>query len=333
MKLSSVDVLLTNFCNQSCPFCFARLEMANSKKKQMLYKDFRFLVAKLREAQADSINFLGGEPTLHKEFPKILELAMKNFIFVRIFTNGIFPKNSKQIIRKYLKRIYLNFNVSTPSFINQPNIREIVMNNISEFVGKTQVTLAVTDVFQNNMIKNNVFAKFDRDIIKKANIRIGIMTPIVNDKNLITIEDFPNIGNNICPLIKYLEEIGPPRRIGFNTGMTPCMFNVNQRKFLADRGISIKPDCHLGFNDVWFNVSTDLSTFKCFPLSSIDIFNITKDTDLKKLRLKYLNLQKRYNKIHLLHCEDCPVDKKIPCNGPCIAFRINSHNNIIKRAN
>lgn len=325
MTLSSIDVLLTNYCNQSCPFCFAKKEMASPYKKEISFSDFKLLVRKMSEAGILGVNFLGGEPSLHSEFARILKYALRNFLFVRIYTNGIFPEESKKIMLEEAKRLYLVFNVSTPAFRFNKKIREQVLENISEFASKTAVVLAVTDVWQNDNILQNVFEHIDNSLLKKVSIRLGITTPMVDDKNSIAFEDFSKIGVNICSLIEFLETNGPPKSFRFNTGMTPCMFSKDKRSFLRKKKIRIRPNCHLGFEGDWFYVSTDLSTFRCYPLSSLDREKITADTDLKDLRDKYIQLQDFYTSRYVSsRCSSCPVDKRYDCSGPCIAFRMNS---------
>jgi hypothetical protein len=162
------------------------------------------------------------------------------------------------------------------------------------------------------------------------------MTPIVGDRNLITINDFYKVGGNICDLILKLEKIGPPLQIGFDRLFRPCMFSPKHAAFLKKRGmdgITKNTICHEtkpGGDGYWsgdfFHTTSDLTTFRCYPLSTIDLFKVTPD-NIKSLRKKYTDLEEQYRREYVLpECRKCPLFgyEDGECNGPCLAFRMNA---------
>ena len=88
--LGQVD--LTNRCNLACPICFA-----NANVTGMVYEPEYDEVVKLlenlrsyRPTPASSIQFSGGEPTIHKDFLKIVRKARElGFSHIQIASNGI----------------------------------------------------------------------------------------------------------------------------------------------------------------------------------------------------------------------------------------------------
>ena len=81
---------LTNRCNFTCPLCFADAKSEG---------DYYFLDTKLvrkmlqsllsRPVPCRHIQFSGGEPTLHPEFPRILRAARDlGFDHIQVATNG-----------------------------------------------------------------------------------------------------------------------------------------------------------------------------------------------------------------------------------------------------
>lgn len=82
---------LTNVCNYHCPLCFA-----GDGDRQLSYflsvdTVRKMLDALLRRsgARCRNIQFSGGEPTLHPEFPQILRLAREmGFTHIQVATNG-----------------------------------------------------------------------------------------------------------------------------------------------------------------------------------------------------------------------------------------------------
>jgi uncharacterized radical SAM superfamily Fe-S cluster-containing enzyme len=82
---------LTNVCNYQCPLCFA----GNGDRHLSYFLSVdtvrKMLDALLRRsgARCRNIQFSGGEPTLHPEFPQILRLAREmGFTHIQVATNG-----------------------------------------------------------------------------------------------------------------------------------------------------------------------------------------------------------------------------------------------------
>jgi len=104
------------------------------------------------------------------------------------------------------------------------------------------------------------------------------------------------------------------------------MFNDNQLSFLKKKGLRLRWNCHLGFEDSWFTIRPDLTTFKCYPLSSLQNYPLTSLLTIKKLKKVYQDEYLKYRKeLVLPPCKDCPYYglKKNQCSGPCIGYRIN----------
>lgn len=328
MKLDSVGINLTNFCNQSCPFCFASKEMASPLKREITFSDFQFLATKMKRNGITHLHFQGGEPTIHSEFSKILNYTLRHFFFITLYTNGIFPEKSKEALLSAGSRIFLVINITTPGFLLNKKIRDIVIKNISLFIKKTIVVLAITDTFQKykNLIKIFQFIS-KKGLIKQVGIRLGFTLSEAGKKNFININDFPKVGKNFCKIVNYLDKKGPPKFIATSAGMTPCMFTEAQRKFIKKRGIRIRSDCHLGYHDGWFTINPDLTAFKCYPLSTLDRVHITKNSNFRNLKEHFELRQMKYRKEMILpKCKKCPFYGigNGKCSGPCIAFRINA---------
>ncbi|HEY0308336.1 MAG TPA: radical SAM protein [Acidobacteriaceae bacterium] len=86
--LAVIDI--TNRCNFKCPICFAE---ANAESNNYILDTelVRSMLQSLvdRPVPCRSIQFSGGEPTLHPEFPKILRIARDlGFTHIQAATNG-----------------------------------------------------------------------------------------------------------------------------------------------------------------------------------------------------------------------------------------------------
>ena len=79
-------VYITERCNASCPNCFNASSRQNT---EMSIDTFSLLCQYLSENGISILKVMGGEPSIHTEFKKIIEIAQSYFSNVVIFTNGL----------------------------------------------------------------------------------------------------------------------------------------------------------------------------------------------------------------------------------------------------
>lgn len=103
MKINTVYVEITNHCNLNCATCYNRSGL-NKLRKEISCVQIEKIISTFIPYGLNRIIFSGGEPTLHTEFDKILDLTEKypNLTF-GVTTNGTNPHkkllnylNSKQ---------------------------------------------------------------------------------------------------------------------------------------------------------------------------------------------------------------------------------------------
>ena len=105
---------ITNRCNFKCPLCFAEAQGEGDH----YFLDTKLVTTMLqalldRPVPCRHIQFSGGEPTLHPEFPKILSIARDlGFTHIQVATNGsrfVNPDYAKLCEDSGLHTIYLQF--------------------------------------------------------------------------------------------------------------------------------------------------------------------------------------------------------------------------------
>ena len=111
-SLAVIDI--TNRCNFKCPVCFA--EAKGEGEHYILDTEVvtRMLKSLLnRPVPCRSVQFSGGEPTLHPEFPKILRIARDlGFTHIQVATNGskfVDPDYARLCEDSGLHTLYLQF--------------------------------------------------------------------------------------------------------------------------------------------------------------------------------------------------------------------------------
>jgi len=319
------NILITNFCNQNCTFCFASKEMGSKTlQREMSLPDFKKVLSKLKSNSSISVvKLLGGEPTLHSQFPEIINASLKHFSYVQVFTNGIFSDTLAQFLKEKLPKIGFTFNVMTPGFLFNKETRKLVSERILSYIHKTKVTLSFTFDMHSNM--EIVFDAIKKNIISGVDsFRLGFSNPTAGERNYYTFSDFPKVGKKLIYIVSHIRKHNKNAKIHLNCGFTRCMFTNEEFDFLQKEHISITGFGCFG-KDASFDLQTDLTAFHCFPLSQKDKLTTQRrsfshvNNDLIKKRFTY------WGNIIQSVCKTCPFygigrDK---CPGPCIAFLMN----------
>lgn len=123
-----MNLLLTNKCNQRCPYCFlaGTLDHVDKAMEEISIDNFEIALKYAREfldfGLKKRINLLGGEPTLHSRFEELLRKAIyqktkdnADVIFpVHVFSNGLFDIDLARFLAKEPCGLLLN--VNEPAF-------------------------------------------------------------------------------------------------------------------------------------------------------------------------------------------------------------------------
>lgn len=105
-----VDMKITNYCDQKCPFCY----QGSSKRGKHANENIVYsYLDELGENEILEIAFGGGEPTTHPQFTEFIKVASYNNIITNFSTRSVeWMKNQKivEVVQEYVKGI--GFSVS-----------------------------------------------------------------------------------------------------------------------------------------------------------------------------------------------------------------------------
>lgn len=318
------NLLITNYCNQNCSFCFAKQEMGNKTLgKEMEINDLKTLLGDASwNKEQKGIKFLGGEPTLHSKLFEMIDIAMKHKLFVQIFTNGIINKVKRQKLATYGKHIGYTFNIVTPAFQTDRKVRTEVKNTVIELAHKSRITLSIT--LDHSFNTKRFFSTVNSSFLKHVNnIRISFSNPEVGARNRYTFESFPKVGSIFVDFIKTAREEGFLGEFHANCGLTRCMFTQKQYDYVRSEITHMRWGCF--GKESSMDVSVDLHAFHCFPLSEkkrIDLKKHDVSKANKELMKERMNFWSRLKKTT---CKKCPFYGygEEGCPGPCLAFLMN----------
>lgn len=86
---TTVAIDVTNLCNQRCPICLAYVDAMGFTFHPPLEYFEKIFKHFLTTDPKPNMCFFGGEPTVHKDFLKIVKMAKSYGFQVQVFTNGL----------------------------------------------------------------------------------------------------------------------------------------------------------------------------------------------------------------------------------------------------
>jgi hypothetical protein len=84
VPVNTLQLFVTNRCNMRCPGCFYEHRLG---KNAMSFNQYEAIIEKYFN-RVEKIIILGGEPTLHPDLPKMIELNNKRGLRTTIYTNA-----------------------------------------------------------------------------------------------------------------------------------------------------------------------------------------------------------------------------------------------------
>lgn len=307
------NLILTTDCQKNCSYCFAK----DDRDKHLVFSwgDFRTIVGFLETSDHKNINLLGGEPTSHKDFIKMLGYLIERDFQIQVFTNGMVDEdrldeiydliNKKIIIRE--DQLYFTVQV------NEEKYRTSEESKLQEAFFKKlgRITYPSFTIFE-----EGIDLSFLVDTIENYNldryIRLGLAMPVINgDNKYLSPDSYKSVAKDITKLAENSEGITTT----FDCGFPLCMFSLDEIGRL-----NRSPE-----NDFLFmcgqplDIYPDLTVSNCYPLSKIHKANILDFKNVEELRLHFEAGFKTAYGMFGEKCEKCAFWMK-PCMGGCKGF-------------
>lgn len=315
------NVLLTETCVRSCPYCFAKQYMSDADVKDSLSWDNLIYIADfLQTSGINHISLLGGEPLLHPFFPEFIAYLNKRGFMVTIFTSGIMPDSKFEDFCAKVTSIP-DLNLSFVCNVNEPRLSP---KNELEKVKKFFSVFGPRCSLSFNIYRLDFNMNFTIDYIVEyglnRHVRLGLAHPIPGQKNkYIAPDDFVKVKESLMPVFEIFSEYGIEP--GFDCGFPLCMFSDE------DLGKLYQYTCgKVSFQcGPAIDIGTDLSVWSCFPLSGFNkksLYDFSSFNELVSFyEEKMDNVRKKVAGIYG-KCDECSLRKNI-CSGGCLAHVLN----------
>lgn len=315
------NIILTSYCNLHCPYCFANKMIETEKQKNITIEQLKKSLDWIGEE--DMIGLIGGEPTLHPEFDKILETLTEyskkrksphHFV---LFTNGIYLG---KYIQKMPQNMRLLININEPKSMTTEQYSNMIKNLTTlwrmGWLGEGgRVTLGC------NICKEIDNYQFFWDIIKKFQppaVRFSVVAPTKKEQ-LENKENYYQLMKN-----KFLHFVN--NALKYKTLLSPDCNRIPSCFFSDEELITIKKACvpENQYEDLKcspvVDIALDFTATSCFGcFQRIDCKNFDNLEEAKRYMI-FKVMQPKIMNNNDGKCANCEKFEYMKCQGGCLAF-------------
>ena len=324
------NLLLTENCNRRCKYCFAQGKITfndpgelNRSRSFLSLDDLETVISFFKRSSLRQVGLLGGEPTLHPDFPFIIDRFLKEGFKIKLFSNGLMPSAAlEHLCRLNSDQILTVINVNHPDDSRPGEIGQIE---------RTLAALKNKAALGYNIYQKNFDGEFLIDLVEKhsldRHIRLGLTQPILEGKNIYLPRDhYPEAGRTVARLA---EKTGPRGIfLGLDCGFTICMFKPADIGPMIYNGVAFKITC----NPI-IDIGVDLSVWCCFPLSRWEPSHLSQFHTRQEIVQYYEKKLSAYQGIGpTAECLECLHRVGGNCFGGCISHTIASFQPALRSA-
>lgn len=223
-KFKKIYIEITNSCNLNCSFCSAN----NRKKEFISTSNFETILKKINNYTDYVYLHVLGEPLLHPNFKKILELCKKYNKKVNITTNGtLLKEQTKNIIDCDIVR---QINISLHSENHKKNYLDDIFKSVNS------LSKEISIVYRFWTLDNNTLNQKDKDtinyIINYYKLDNSLKNKIYNDNNIKISNNiyinksnkfvWPTLNNSYCNKSGYCHSLKDHIAILVDGTIIPC---------------------------------------------------------------------------------------------------------------
>lgn len=322
------NILLTQSCVRSCPYCFAKKHMAESLPDDILsWEDLIYLADFLQSSGERRFSILGGEPTLHPDFNNMILYLLERNFDINVFTSGIMSDQKLEEATSLFSNVLPERLTFTCNFNDPDKTRTSLaeVQSLKRFLKKFgERVVPGFNIYRPDFTLDFLF-RYVAEYGLHRTIRLGLAHPIAGRKNLhIKPEDIDGVIRLIFSYVPLFERLRV--KPGLDCGFPMCRMTDRELGWLY-RFTGSHYD--FGCSPV-IDIGPDMMVWTCFPLSGFHKKSIFEFNSLKEIHDFYQNL---HNTIRtevggiFEECDNCDFREEELCRGGCLAHSLNNFQN------
>lgn len=314
-----MNLILTDKCTNSCPYCFAAQEMSkNLRQNNMKREDFDCFMNFLRNSKEKiEINVIGGEPLIYPDIEYVLNcLNQSSYIKnICVMTGGIVKKDIFNLLLKYKKKMLIMFNVNEKTCYLTKTHHEIVRNNLKYAISLGHKVCLGFNIFHQNFHYQEILDLCTT--LGITNLRFAIACPIYgSDKNdIVPAIEYKILSKRVFAFLKKCFELGIEANLDCPVPM--CFFTDKQLGSISKMHPQIINK--LGKCSTPIDINYNLKLLRCFSIGSYHNKCLSEFKSFGEIHQYFTNeIDSRLSHPYVFsECEKCFFAKK--CNGGCLS--------------
>jgi hypothetical protein len=306
------NLTISSVCNLDCPYCFTQdhREGVRTGNGFVEVAAFETWLDFVERSEIDQVRLLGGEPTLHPQFPELVARARGRGKRVMVFSNGLMPEKALACLEGLAPgegAVLVN--------VNEPALER---EQVQERRRATIRRLGERALLGFNIYRADFQAEFLLEIVGETGcqpvIRLGMAQPCLSGRNAhIRPSQYRFIGVKIVGLAQAAAERGI--RLEFDCGFVRCMFTEGELETLEGLGTDVGWRC----NPV-LDVDIGGRVVHCYPLARFMSLPLTPEVEAAGLRKAFEARTRPYREAGVFReCSSCVWKGRGECSGGCLA--------------
>ena len=308
------NIAVINYCNLSCPYCFADEFLTEDKKQIMTMEQLEKILEFIGRTTVHRVGLIGGEPTIHPQFSQILE-RVREFCKMHhsnctIFSNGI---RLSEYVRLFDDNVGCLINLNHPDIVGETNWKSIIksLDRLKLCSALDRVNLGIN--LYRTMIDYDYI--FDLALLyHKEQVRASYVAPTCQCSTVDKDDYYISAKDIFIPFVEKARSRGVHIHLDCNH-IPRCYFTDSELSMID----SVVDGFH-NYCEPVIDITPDYKCTACFgayQLLEMDRFENIQEVE-RYLRYKRLYpLAEANNKGK---CQDCSRHDNLACQGGCLAF-------------
>lgn len=305
------NLMLTNWCNYKCAYCFGMDRMAPKVSKAAM-SDETFLgildwLAKTNYKRP--IHLMGGEPTLHPKFEWIVETLLERDYPITIFSNLATEEAPRLAGKLGVMPISWVVNVNPPEKWN-PVQKERIETALSYLGGNAAITFNIMPHEEDSLWAIDLIERFNL----QRGVKVGFILPTITASNVFLDDDeYTIVADKTVRFARECAKHGIT--LSYECGVPTCVFTEAQLGELWKLGARVKSGCCSRLDitplgEVIYCLS--LATVLSRQYSDFENYDHAKNW----FEAKFAPYRRLGRKVE---CSTCNLMDPFKCNGACLA--------------
>ncbi len=305
------NLSITSECNLDCSYCFSRsVYREDASAADMPFDRFENMLDILIRSGQDQVRLLGGEPTLHPDFPVFAERVISRGLRLLVFSNGSIPERSLQALEK-IPSSSLNVMVNIAATLQRegeipPRQRDV----LKRLRCRASLAYTICNPAPPLLCLLDLIGEHELD----KSVCLGLAHSCVSgDNRFLDPGRYPRVGEQIVLFALRAREAGVA--LNFDCGFVPCMFPEESREVLGEAVEELGTRC-----GPIPDILPDGDAIACYPLAAMGRVTVSPRATTASLRSAFTEMLEPYRKIGIYRkCSVCPWSEGGKCAGGCRA--------------